>query len=138
MSFYLEPRWYGSEDEALKFARTCVTSTNWGGYVPLVLPDLHHSLAYFQQRAVLPEYWHRLEVWNDLQSAYAKLFALNPDDSSLHNNYARDAYLCCQYDEFFAQLKLARPTNFYVFGGEKAFRVMLESAATAPPAGPLK
>jgi hypothetical protein len=50
MSFYLEPRWYGSEDDAVEFARSCVSSTNWAGTVPLVLADVHRSLAAYYQR----------------------------------------------------------------------------------------
>ena len=38
MSFYLEPRYFGSQQTVLDFARSCVASTNWGGAVPLVLP----------------------------------------------------------------------------------------------------
>ncbi len=34
MSNYLEPRWYGSDEEALKFARKCVVSKRWGGGFP--------------------------------------------------------------------------------------------------------
>jgi hypothetical protein len=138
MSFYLEPRWYGSEDEALEFARSCVTSTNVGGRVPLVLPDVHHSLAAYQKLKDSPEYWHRSEVWDDVRSAYDRFFALNPDASAYRHDYALDAYLCGHYAEFLAQAKLFSWTNFQYFGGEDKFRQMLVRAAAAKPDAALK
>jgi hypothetical protein len=135
MAYYLEPRWYGSEKQALQFARSCVASTDWGGQVPLVLPNVHHSLANFQKRGESPEYWQRPEVWDDVRSAYAKFFKLNPEAWAFRHNYARDAFLCGRYDEFLAQCRLLPQTNFYQFGGEARFRQMLEQASAAPPAG---
>jgi len=132
MAFYLEPRWYGSEEETLKFGRACVASTNWGGHVPLVLMDTHYNLARYYKKADSAEYWQRPEVWKDLQSSYEKFFRLNPDDTSWRHNYARDAYLCGQYAEFLKQTKLfAGNTNFVFFGGEQKFRQMLAKAAAA-------
>ena len=129
MAGYLEPRWYGSDKEALEFGRACVASTNWGGEVPLVLPNLHHSLARYHNSTESPDYWHRPEVWEDVRSAYAKFFALNPEASYYHHHYARDAFLCGQYDVFLAQCKLLPATNFYFFGGEAGLRGMLQLAA---------
>jgi hypothetical protein len=138
MSFYLEPRWYGSADEALEFARSCVTSTNVGGQVPLVLPDVHHSLAAYQKLKDSPEYWHRSEVWDDVRSAYDRFFALNPDAYGYRHNYALDAYLCGHYAEFLAQARLFSGTNFQYFGGEDKFRQMVIRAASAKPDAALK
>jgi hypothetical protein len=138
MAQYLEPRWYGSEKEALEFGRACVASTNWGGEVPLVLPNLHRSLAWEQQHGESPEYWRRPEVWEDVRSAYAKFFALNPEASYYHHHYARDAFSCGHYDVFLAQCKLLPRTNFYFFGGEAKFRGMLELAAYHQASGARK
>ena len=138
MSFYLEPRWYGSEDEALEFARSCVASTNWGGRVPLVLPDVHHSLAAYHKLKDSPEYWHRSEVWDDVRSAYDRFFALNPGEFGYRHNYALDAYLCGHYAEFLAQARLFPWTNFQYFGGEDRFHQMLTRAAGAKPSAALK
>ena len=136
MSFYLEPRWYGSEDAALEFARSCVASTNWGGTVPLVLTDVHRSLATYQKLKESPEYWHRPEVWEDMRSSYERFFALNPGAAAYRLTYARDAYLCGQYGEFLAQAKVFPWTNFDYFGGEERFRQMLAHAAASARPGP--
>ena len=132
MSFYLEPRWYGSEESALEFARSCVTSTNWGGTVPLVLPDVHHSLARYTQHTESPQYWHRPEVWDDIKSAYDKFYKLCPDGVGYRHNYALDAFLCGHYAEFLVQTKLfSTGTNYSYFGGQARFKQMLARAAAA-------
>jgi hypothetical protein len=131
MSFYLEPRWYGSEATALEFARSCVASTNWGGTVPLVLRQLHYSLARFYNQAESPAYWRKPEVWADVKSAFERFYQLNPEDVGYRHDYAYDAYLCGQYAEFLAQTKrFAAGTNFTYFGGEAKFKSMLALAAS--------
>lgn len=131
-ALYLEPRWYGSEEEALEFARSCITSTKWVGTVPLVLPDIHHSLAAFYNKADSPEYWHRPSVWRDVHAAYEKFFELNPTLSDFHHNYARDAYLCGHYDVFLEQAKLFGDwTNHAYFGGKEKFDQMLATASAS-------
>jgi len=131
MSFYLEPRWYGSEAAALAFARSCVASEKWGGEVPLVLAQLHHSLAkYYQQTN--SAYWQRPEVWRDVKSSYEKFFALNPDEAGWRHNYAKEAYDCGQPAVFLQQTKLfAFGTNYAFFGGREKFQEMLEKAAAS-------
>jgi hypothetical protein len=132
MSFYLEPRWYGSEDDAVEFARSCVSSTNWAGTVPLVLANVHRSLAAYYQRTGGPDHWAQPGVWEDVRSSYEKYFRLYPGDHSYRHNFARDAYSCSRYAEFLQQTKLfAGGTNFSFFGGEEQFRQMLQHAASA-------
>jgi hypothetical protein len=131
MSFYLEPRWHGSDEQALEFGRKCVTSTNWGGRVPLVLPELHRSLARYHKLTDSPDYWQRAEVWDDVRPAYERFFQLNPEGFGYRHDYARDAFLCGHYSEFLAQTKLFPWTNFNFFGGEGRFREMLARAGSA-------
>jgi hypothetical protein len=131
MAFYLEPRWYGSEEETLEFGRQCVASTNWSGRVPLVLVDTHHSLARYHKMKESPEYWHRAEVWHDVKASYERFFKLNPDGTGWRHNYAQDAYLCGHYPDFLEQTKLfSAGTNFAFFGGQEKFREMLDKASS--------
>jgi hypothetical protein len=131
MSFYLEPRWYGSDSEALDFGRSCVASTNWGGEVPLILAKLHHSLAKYHQ-TTNSAYWHRPQVWRDVKSSYGKFFVLNPDAAGWRHDFAKDAYDCGQPSVFLEQTKLfAFGTNYAFFGGQERFDEMLESATQA-------
>ncbi len=132
MAFYLEPRWYGSEQAALQFARTCVTSTHWLGRVPLVLPEVHRSLAGYLKLADSPDYWQRPGVWDDVRNGYEKFFKLNPLDSGWRHDYARDAYVCGQYQAFLEQTRLFNGwTNYAFFGGKDKFDQMLARAAAA-------
>ena len=134
MSFYLEPRWYGSEAATLKFARLCVTSTNWGGEVPLVLVNVHHSLANYQQMSNAPAYWQRPQVWSDVKASYEKFFTLNPEATGWRHDYAKDAYDCGQFDAFLQQTKLfGGRTNYAFFGGRVKFQQMLVKAAAVRP-----
>jgi hypothetical protein len=131
MSFYLEPRWYGSESQTLAFGRSCVASDKWGGQVPLILAELHRSLANYYSLSNSPAYWHRPEVWRDIKSSYEKFFALNPEEAGWRHNYARDAYYCGHYPEFLEQTKLfANETNYVFFGGQEKFKEMLQVAAS--------
>lgn len=133
MSFYLEPRWHGSDATALAFGRSCVASDNWGGRVPLVLADLHHSLATYHNMSNSPAYWHEPNVWRDVKSSYEKYFKLNPDAVGWRHNYARDAYDCGEYSVFLEQTKLfANGTNHAFFGGQQKFQEMMERASAAP------
>jgi hypothetical protein len=130
MAWYLQPRWYGSDNATLQFGRRCVASTNWGGRVPLVLVDTHHSLATYYKLTDSPDYWHRPEVWKDVQSAYERFFQANPKATGWRHNYARDAYLCGQYGAFLQQARLfGSGTNFTFFGGQAKFQEMLARAA---------
>jgi hypothetical protein len=132
MSFYLEPRWYGSTDEALEFGRACASSERWGGRVPLVLVDLHYSLAKYENQAEAPAYWQRTEVWNDVKSAYEQFFKRNPNEIGYRHNYARDANKCGQYSVFLEQVRrFTEGTNYTYFGGRDKFQEMLSRAASA-------
>ena len=132
MSFYLEPRWHGSVEESLKFARACVQSEKWGGQVPLVLAKVHHSLATYLNLTNSPAYWQRPEVWPDIQSSYEKFFTLSPNAAGWRHDYASDAYYCGQYSVFLEQTKLfAYGTNYDFFGGKDEFEKMLATARKA-------
>jgi hypothetical protein len=129
MSIYLEPRWYGSEEKSLAFARSCVTSDKWGGQIPLTLVELHRSLASYSPLSNSPAYWRQPHVWNDLKSSYDKFFASNNDTAGWRHGYALDAYECGQYAAFLEQTKLFREgTNFAYFGGPEKFQQMLQTA----------
>ena len=132
MGYYLEPRWHGSDATALAFARSCVTSKKYAGQVPLVLADLHRSLAKFPQMTNSPAYWRQPHVWPDIKASYDRFFALNRDAAGWRHNYARDAYDCGQYAVFLEQTKLfAYGTNYGFFGGQAQFEQMLQTASSA-------
>ena len=135
MSFYLEPRWYGSDAQAIHFGRACVGSDEWGGSVPLVLANLHRSLAKYHHGTNTQSYWIQPHVWQDMKSSWDRFFELNPEAVGWHHDYAKDAYTCGQYAAFLNQVELfAGGTNYAFFGGEETFNAMLQTARAATSA----
>jgi hypothetical protein len=133
MSFYLEPRWHGSEEETLRFARSCVATDRWTGNVPLILEDVHHSLATYYSLSNSPAYWQRAEVWKDVKSSYETFFSRQPNTTEFRKNYAMDAYNCGQYKVFLEQSKrFANGTDISFFGGPQKFQEMVTKAQTTP------
>jgi len=132
---YLEPKWNGSREEMLAFGRECVAS-KWGGRVPLILVEAHHLYAQDLDRQTRVAYWRQPEVWPDIQAAYQKFFSVNPElQTRDHYGCAEYAYLCGQWKDFDAQIKLIRENQGTIdtdyFGGEGAFNKMVETARAA-------
>ena len=128
--YYLEPKWLGSEEELIAFGRECVASKKWGGDVPLILQQIHHSLQKYDD---VPEakYFSAPEVWKDVSSSYERYFELNPNNVGWRHDYALDAYHAGQYKVFLEQLpKFTKGTNYEFFGGKAKFDRMVQTAMT--------
>jgi hypothetical protein len=72
---YLQPQWRGSEDDMIEFGLQCVNTRSWGPTIPLILVDAHELLAKRLSADEQAQYWRRPEVWGDVKSAYAAVFA---------------------------------------------------------------
>jgi Domain of unknown function (DUF4034) len=123
--FYLEPKWYGSDEDELAFGRECLESTKWGGRVPLILVDAHAFINSRNQEDAQTNYWKQPEVWADVKAAYERFFELNPDDDSYYQNYAWHAYHAEQWDKLNELLPKLGPANYDFFGGEEEFNKMV-------------
>jgi hypothetical protein len=126
--YYLEPKWYGSDDEQLTFGRECLHSTNWGGRVPLALVDAHDYINRRNEGEDKTNYWKRPEVWSDVQAAYDRFFELNPDATGWYHNYALYAYRAEQWDKLNELLPKLGPVNYSYFGGKEQFDKMAQLA----------
>ena len=92
------PQWYGSRDDMLAFGRECVTNTNWGGNMPLILADAHREYwMYLDEGEAESNYWTQPEVWPDMKSAFGRFFTLNPEAASYDYNYAWHVFACGQW-----------------------------------------
>jgi hypothetical protein len=116
----------------LAFGHECVAS-KWGGCVPLVLANAHDESQKMLDPADKTAYWKQPDVWPDIQTAYEKFFRINRHASGeFRHHYARYAFLCGQWHEFNAQIKLIRDNEGAVdtdfFGGEEPFNKMVERA----------
>jgi hypothetical protein len=127
---FLYPQWYGSRDEMIAFGRECVASTNWGGYVPIILVDAHTDYNTFSDNSDEEKlaYWKQPEVWPDIKSAYDRFFELNPDATDIYKNYAWYAYHAEQWEAFNQLVSKVRPEDYNFFGGKDEFDKMVELA----------
>jgi len=126
--YYLEPKWYGSEDDLLAFGWECVQSKVWGGKVPLILLDAHEDICRYLDDSEKTNYWKRPDVWLDIQSAFDRFFVLNPDATSWYHNYAWYAYRCERWKELNELIPRLGPVNYSYFGGKAAFDKMVSLA----------
>jgi hypothetical protein len=87
---YLEPKWYGTEEELLEFAHQCFHTRNWESRIPFVLISAHSDLA--DVGGEPNNYWKRPEVWNDVEQLYTAYLAWNPNSSFDRSHYALKAF----------------------------------------------
>ncbi len=123
-AYYLEPKWYGSSEDLLKFGRECVASSKWGGRVPLILVDAHMKLLTYVPAGKRKEYWKQPEVWKDLKAGFDKYFQLCPDANGTRQRCALYAYRCEQWEELNKQLSLLKSVDYDYFGGSEKFEEM--------------
>jgi hypothetical protein len=129
---YLNPKWYGTREDMIKFGRQCVASTNWGGRVPMILVEAHSQLAGYFPRDQRDRYWQIPGVWPDIKSAYEKIFQLNPEAKNFRSYYANYAFKCGQWAEFLNQIKLLQKSeeglNPEFWGTREKFDEMVQFA----------
>ncbi|MDR3458833.1 MAG: hypothetical protein P4N60_15395 [Verrucomicrobiae bacterium] len=126
---YLYPEWNGSREDMIAFGRECVTSTKWGGHVPLILVDAHSKLASEMAQDDRGQYWSAPEVWTDIKGAYEKFAQLNPDETRFRYPYAFYAMRCRQWADFNEQIQLIQKDgadfNYNYFGGKEEFEKLV-------------
>jgi Domain of unknown function (DUF4034) len=127
---YLYPQWYGSRDEMIAFGRECVASTNWGGYVPIILVDAHTDYNTFSENSdeEKQDYWKQPDVWPDIKASYDRFFELNPNATDIYKNYAWYAYHAEQWDAFIELAPKVRSADYSFFGGTDEFEKMIQIA----------
>lgn len=125
---FLDPKWYGSDEEQLAFGRECADSTKWGGHVPLILVLAHNTINLRLQGAAKTNYWKQPEVWSDLRTAYERYFELNPDETYLYRDYARFAYRAEQWDKLNELIPKLKTSDYDFFGGKNEYDKMVQLA----------
>jgi hypothetical protein len=126
--YYLEPKWYGSQEDMLEFGRECVDSKKWGGHVPLILKEAHEKIVKYVPPKEQPGYWKRPEVWKDINAAFEKFFKLNPEEIGWRHNYALYAYKAEQWDVLNREIPLLGEINYEFFGGKDEYEKMVRVA----------
>jgi hypothetical protein len=136
---YLNPKWYGSEEDLTQFGWECIHSKTWGGRVPLIMLDVQELLAdlAYPEKTGRDKYWTRDGVWMAVQSAFIKFFELNPEEVGYRHNQFWYAYLCGRYDVAREILPTLDPINYSYFGGKEKFDLMVQRVnGPAPKAAP--
>ncbi len=126
--FYLEPKWYGSEEDMIAFGLDCVESREWGGRVPLILLDAHEAIRRYLDKPEQDDYWKRPEVWPDIEASFNRFFELNPDATSWYHNYARYAWRCERWDKLNELIPRLGPVHYSYFGGTNEYNRMVRLA----------
>lgn len=125
---YLEPKWYGSEEDVLAFGRECLLSDVWRGEIPYLTVYAHERVADYHAQRKDYNYWKQSSVWNECQQAFEKLFQMDIHAEGYHHNYALIAYRCGQWEVFDREIKLMTYTNFTYFGGRAEFSSMVSNS----------
>jgi hypothetical protein len=131
MRYYLEPKWYGSEEDMLAFGRKCVNSTQWGGSVPFIMIAIHETIAGYLDASEQADYWKKPSAWADIDAAYKKFFKVNPTKTTVPfylSDYAKLAYRCERWDELNELIPKLGESSYEYLGGKEAYEKMVRLA----------
>ena len=78
---WLEPKWHGSPEKMLEFARACRDTKNWRSRIPLLLSEAHDRLAGYMPETKQIEYMSEPDVWQDIRGVYLEYLKNVPDDT---------------------------------------------------------
>jgi hypothetical protein len=95
--YYLEPKWYGSDEEMLAFGRACLKTRRWETRIPFILVDTHMSLAENREENK-QDYYLTPNVWEDIKSVYEPYLKFYPDNYPDMSMYAKLACYCRQWE----------------------------------------
>lgn len=110
--YYLDPQWYGSEEDELAFAHECFASQNWQGSAPFMVSSIHMQLA--NESFSKDQYYAQPAVWRDIQHLYEPYLVANPDAVAARSDYC---YFACHSKHW----DIARQ-QFQVMGAEVPIR----------------
>jgi hypothetical protein len=94
---YLQPRWFGSNEEMLQFGRQCLKEGRWDARVPFLLLCAHYMLA-GDSVAERREYFSQPEVWEEIQPLFKTYLARYPSDYMRRTSYANYAAWAGKWD----------------------------------------
>jgi uncharacterized protein YneR len=90
MYYFLSPKWGGSIEKQLAFARKVAQSTPQHSSAASILVDIHW---YIYRKNNDPAYFKDPAVWEELKTVFVALTKHFPSSMKYHNQYARTAYL---------------------------------------------
>lgn len=115
---FLKPKWYGTQEQYLEFARTCYDTMNWDARLPFFLVDAHRQLGGVEGSPEAQAYYAKTNVWHDIRSVYEPYLSLHPEKTWDRTQYARYAVWCQQWASAKEQLDiLGENVHARLFGG---------------------
>jgi hypothetical protein len=140
--YYLEPKWYGSGAEMLKFGRECLAGGNWDAGIPYILIKAHMHFAQYTDAgwtAAPQKAYFQLDPqnWEEIRSTYQEYRKHRPSCVSEELQFARVAAWTNHWDEANQMLdETGGAMDFDVFSSEAlaAFTKEVRSHKTAPAA----
>jgi tetratricopeptide (TPR) repeat protein len=102
--YYLEPKWYGSDEEMLKFGRACLATGNWDAGIPYVLVKAHLHVSQYtndgwQQWPQAGYFQNDPSIWSEIRAVYAQDRQHRPRSVEKELQIARIAGWCGHWDE---------------------------------------
>jgi hypothetical protein len=92
---YMQPKWHGSPDELVSFARSCFRTSNWEGRIATLPIEVHKTLARDQRS----DYLRRPAVWADIREVFEEYLKKHPDARYARTYYALMAQECGDFAE---------------------------------------
>jgi len=92
--YYLEPKWHGSEEQMLNFARVVGTQKNLKGGLTLLIEEAHRKLAAYEADSAA--YFQRPDVWKEIKDAFEPFLQRYPNAVIERTHYMRLAALAGQ------------------------------------------
>ncbi|MBA4149987.1 MAG: hypothetical protein H0X66_17885 [Verrucomicrobia bacterium] len=121
---YLEPKWHGSFEEMIKFAREAMYVTNADAKVMLLPVTAVEDILQYVPVEKRAEFWLRSGLFKDIQPAYERFLKRYPDASGWRHKYAVYAYKCQQWKVLKQQLDLIPKIDPEALGGAEEYRKM--------------
>jgi hypothetical protein len=94
--YYLEPKWYGSADEMLKFGEECVKGGNWDSGIPYIYVKAHLDLAAYTEAVGAQDgeavyFTSHPEAWDEIRAVHQELMKHRPMSNYKKMEFARIA-----------------------------------------------
>jgi hypothetical protein len=125
---YLQPYWYGSEQEVLAFARDIMKSDLYYDQELLQPYFAHRDLAQYFRKS-RPGYWTEPQVWPDIEACFERYFDRSGDNQSWRHTYLWCAARCGQWKAVNQQLSKLTEIDYDYFGGREAFEEFKKTAS---------
>lgn len=93
---YLMPKWHGSQELMLSFARKTARDAPSNSLAPLILAQAHWEI--YERSADKKMYFRQPEVWDEVKSVYSLICKRFSGVKERHNWFARAAYLAGDFE----------------------------------------